>query len=56
MVDKGIINNRAAQEIFVEMAHTGKEPDAIMQEKGLQQMGNAAELEAIIQEIITSKS
>ncbi len=52
MLDKGVINNRAAQEIFAEIAHTGKEPDLIMQEKGLQQMGNVAELETIIQEII----
>ena len=52
MVDKGTINNRAAQEIFAEMARTGKEPNLIMQEKGLQQMGNTAELETIIIDII----
>lgn len=54
MVDKGVINNRAAQEIFAQIAQTGQEPEAIMQEKGLQQMGNADELEAVIKEIIAA--
>ena len=54
LIDKDIINNRAAQEIFAEMAQTGKDPEHIMQEKGLKQMGNVAELEAIIQEIIAA--
>ncbi len=52
MLDAGTINNRAAQEIFADMAASGKDPKAIMQEKGLQQMGDTKELEAIIQEII----
>ncbi len=54
LIESGAINNRAAQEIFTEIAHTGKQPDVIMTEKGLQQMGDVAELEAIIQEIIKS--
>ncbi len=54
MLDKGTINNRAAQEIFAEMALSSKDPEAIMKDKGLQQMGDPKELEAIIQEIISS--
>jgi aspartyl-tRNA(Asn)/glutamyl-tRNA(Gln) amidotransferase subunit B len=51
MFDSGTINNRAAQEIFTTMAVTAKDPEAIMKEKGLQQMGDASELEAILKEI-----
>ena len=54
MLDKGVINNSAAQEIFIDMAQTGKEPESIMQEKGLQQIGNVEELEAIIKEIVAA--
>ncbi len=54
MLDAGTINNRAAQEIFADMAATAKDPKAIMEEKGLQQMGDTKELEAILQEIIAA--
>ena len=52
MLDNGTINNRAAQEIFADMAASGKDPNAIMKDKGLQQMGDSKELESIIQAII----
>lgn len=54
LIDKGVINTRAAQEIFAEVAQTGKEPQAIVQEKGLEQVGDTAELEKIVQEIIAA--
>ena len=54
MLDAGTINNRAAQEIFADMAVSAKQPKVIMEEKGLQQMGDASELEAILQEIIAA--
>lgn len=54
LLDKDVINNRAAQEVFAIMAKTGQNPEQIVQEKGLQQMGNQEELEEIIKEIINS--
>ena len=54
LLENGSINNRAAQEIFLDMAQTGKNPEEIMKEKGLQQIGNAEELEKIIEEIINN--
>jgi len=51
-VDKGIINTKIAQEIFFEMAHTGKYPSIIVQEKGLKQISSTEELEPIIAELI----
>lgn len=56
LIDKGTINNRGAQEIFHDIAQTGKDPETIMQEKGLQQMGNSDELEAIIKKIIDTNA
>lgn len=52
LLDKGAINNRAAQEIFHAMAETGADPEAIMKEKGLQQLENVAELEEIIKALV----
>jgi len=52
MLDSGAINNRAAQEIFSDMATTGQDPHTIMEKKGLQQMGDTKELELMVQNLI----
>ena len=52
LLEKGVINNRAAQEVFEEVAKTGKEPEDIVKEKGLEQIGSVEELENIIKEIL----
>ena len=54
LVAQGTINVRVAQEIFLEIAQTGKNPSDIVKEKGLEQIGDASELEAIVQDIIAS--
>ncbi len=54
LLETGVINNRAAQEIFAAIAATGKEPDALVKELGLEQVGSTDELEAIIKEIVAS--
>lgn len=54
LIDKGTINARTAQEIFLEMVSSQKEAAAIIKERGLEQIGSAEELEAIIADIITS--
>ncbi len=54
LVTTGTINTRAAQEIFEEITQTGKNPAEIVKEKGLEQIGDSSELEAIVQEIITA--
>lgn len=51
-VDKEIITNKTAQEVFLEMAHTGKYPSIIVQEKNLKQISSVDELKPIILEII----
>lgn len=52
LLEKGVINNRSAQEVFVEIAQTGKSAQEIVKEKGLEQIGSAEELEAIIKNLL----
>lgn len=53
MLDTNKINNHAAKEVFETVAQTGKSPVDIVKEKGLEQVGSAEELEAIVTEIIS---
>jgi len=53
-IDKKIITTKTAQDVFEEMAHTGKYPSIIVQEKGLRQVSDPEELKPIISEIIAS--
>ncbi len=56
LVDQGIINNRTAQEIFATIAKTGQDPEQIVKEKGLQQIGSTEELETIVKTIIAENA
>lgn len=51
-IDKGLINNKVAQDIFLEMAASGKSPHTIIQEKGLQQIDSVEELEVIVKKVL----
>ena len=53
MVEEGKINNHAAKEVFEIVAQTGDNPQAIVKEKSLEQIGSTDELEKIVQEIVT---
>ena len=52
VIDKGVINSRVAQDVFSEMAQTGKYPSIIIQEKGLEQIDSQEELEVVAKKII----
>ncbi len=52
LIEKGIISNRTAQELFQDIAQTGAEPSEVVKQKGLEQVGSSDELEAIIIEIV----
>lgn len=56
LIESGTINNRVAQEIFEDMMISGKNPEIIVKEKGLEQIGSEEELDAIVKEIIESNS
>lgn len=52
LIDKGVINNRAAQEVFIAVAKTGASPADVVKQQGLEQIGSTDELAAIVQEVI----
>jgi glutaminyl-tRNA synthetase len=52
LIDKNVINNRIAKEVFMEMFQTGKSPDVIVKEKGLEQVSDAGSLEPIVLKLI----
>lgn len=56
LIEQGIINTRAGQEVFLEVAQTGKNPTDVVKEKGLEQIEDTAALEAVIKEIIDSNT
>lgn len=56
LIEQGVINNRAAQEIFAHVAQTGKQPSALVKELGLEQVGSTDELDAIIKELVDSNA
>jgi aspartyl-tRNA(Asn)/glutamyl-tRNA(Gln) amidotransferase subunit B len=54
LVDKGAISATVSKGVFIEMIKTGKDPEAIVKEKGLTQISDAGALEAAAQEIIAA--
>lgn len=54
LIDQGTINTAAGQIVFAEVAAQGTEPALVVQQKGLQQIGDVAELEKVVIEIITA--
>lgn len=54
LVENKTISSTAAQQVFAEMFETGKEPSAIVQEKGLAQVSDTAALEKLCDEAIAA--
>ena len=52
LMDKGIISGKIAKVVFEEMFKTGKDAEAIVQEKGLVQVTDESEIERVIDEVI----
>ena len=52
LMEKGSINANAAKAVFEEMVETGNAPEAIVKEKGLEQVSDQGELEAMVEEVI----
>ena len=52
LISDGTISGRIAKEVFEEMWESGKDAGAIVEEKGLKQISDTGELEAIIDDII----
>jgi aspartyl-tRNA(Asn)/glutamyl-tRNA(Gln) amidotransferase subunit B len=54
LVEKGTISGKLAKTVFEEMVATGKDPEAIVQERGLVQITDADALVPVAQEIIAA--
>jgi aspartyl-tRNA(Asn)/glutamyl-tRNA(Gln) amidotransferase subunit B len=56
LIDKGIISGKIAKTVFSEMWKTGKEPEAIIKEKGLVQVSDPAAIEKIVDEVLAANA
>jgi len=54
LIERGTISGKLAKTVSDEMYATGKDPETIIQEKGLVQISDSGVLEALAQEIINS--
>lgn len=54
LVEGGTISTNVGKEVFEEMFRTGKSAKAIVKERGLEQISDTAELEAMVDEVITA--
>lgn len=52
LMDEGTISNKIAKTVFEEIFKTGKDPETIVEEKGLKQISDEDKLEEIVDEII----
>ncbi len=52
LIENSTINTTAAKTIFEDMVATGKSPEIIVKEKGLEQLSDQSELEIMVDEII----
>ncbi|MBJ6724657.1 Asp-tRNA(Asn)/Glu-tRNA(Gln) amidotransferase subunit GatB [Geomesophilobacter sediminis] len=56
LIEKGTISGKIAKTVFDEMYKTGKEPEKIVEEKGLVQVSDTGAIEAIIDEILAREA
>jgi aspartyl-tRNA(Asn)/glutamyl-tRNA(Gln) amidotransferase subunit B len=56
LIEKGTISGKIAKTVFDEMYKTGKEPAAIVAEKGLVQVSDTGAIEAIIDEVLAKEA
>ncbi len=54
LVEQGTLSGKLAKTVFEEMAATGKDPEAIVKEKGLVQISDAEALVPVAQEILAA--
>ncbi len=52
MIDSSLISSKIGKTLLVDMIMSGKDPDALVKEKGLVQISDSGELEKIIDEVL----
>ena len=53
-IENGKISNRLAKDVFEDMCETGKNPNKIIQEKGLSQISDEGEIERLVDEVLNN--
>ena len=54
MVDEGAISGKLAKTVFTDMLETGKGADAIVEEKGLEQVSDSGALDTAVDEVLSA--
>ncbi len=54
MIDAGTISGKIAKKVFGEMWESGKDPDAVIKEKGLVQISDTGAIEKIIADVVAA--
>ena len=54
MVDQGTISGKLAKTVFTDMLETGKGPDTIVKEKGLEQVSDSGALDTAVDEVLSA--
>jgi aspartyl-tRNA(Asn)/glutamyl-tRNA(Gln) amidotransferase subunit B len=52
LIDDNTISGRIAKDVFAEMYETGKDPEVIVEEKGLKQVTDTGAIEALVDKVI----
>lgn len=52
LIEDGTISSKIAKTVFEEMFNTGKDPETVVEEKGLKQVSDEGELKGICQQVI----
>jgi aspartyl-tRNA(Asn)/glutamyl-tRNA(Gln) amidotransferase subunit B len=52
LITDGTISGKIAKDVFAEMFETGRDPSAIVEEKGLKQVTDTGEIEKIVDEVL----
>ena len=53
MIDSGVITGKIAKTLLIEIIQTGKDPEKLVKEKGLEQISDAGSLEKAISEVVS---
>ena len=54
LIDDGTISGKIAKTVFDQVAESGKDPEAIVEEKGLKQISDTSAIESVVDDVLTS--
>ncbi|MCK9181859.1 MAG: Asp-tRNA(Asn)/Glu-tRNA(Gln) amidotransferase subunit GatB [Fibrobacteraceae bacterium] len=56
IIEDGTINGKIAKQVFADMFATGKDPDAIVKEKGLVQITDSGAIEKVVRDVVAKNA